>query len=159
MHEDDSQTERDLKNAKNGLGVEQGFEDELENNIQREQTHTRKGGEWSNELAVYLTLQLHAQEAFWNTNVGLWLVNSLRKCYTQMHSGCHMNYSSPTVCRGFGKQQQDFKVGLKDDRMSTWIKDATNATKKSSGLQTQTQPSVMGMKDKWKRELLSQCPE
>lgn len=58
----------------------------------------------------------------WNTKVGWWMVNSLRKCYTQMHPSCHMNYSSPTVCTGFGKQQKDFKAGLKDEWMSTWIK-------------------------------------
>lgn len=79
----------------------------------REGKQKKRTGEWGNELAGYLTLQLHAQETLWNTKVGWWMVNSLRKVgYTQMHPSCRMNYSSPTVCTAFGKQQKDFKAGF-----------------------------------------------
>lgn len=49
----------------------------------KERESTRRRG---NELAGYLTLQLHAQEALWTTKAGWWMWNSLRKGYTQMHS-------------------------------------------------------------------------
>lgn len=131
----------------------------------REGKQKKRTGEWGNELAGYLTLQLHAQETLWNTKVGWWMVNSLRKVgYTQMHPSCRMNYSSPTVCTAFGKQQKDFKAGFErraDEYLDKRCRENEQQKKKkeSSGLQTQTQPSVIGMKGRGKRNLLSQCPK
>lgn len=93
--------------------------------------------------------------------VGWWMVNSLRKVgYTQMHPSCHMNYSSPTVCTGFGKQQKDFKAGLKDEWMSTWIKRVgkMNYKKIQWVANTNTAFSLQNEGQWRKRNLLFQCP-
>lgn len=89
------------------------------------------------------------------------MVNSLRKCSTQMHPSCHMNYSIPTVCTGLGKQQ-DFKAGLKDEWMSTWIKGVgkNEVQKKIQWVaNTNTALSHGNEGQQRKRKLLSQCPK
>lgn len=62
---------------------------------------------------------------------GWWMVKSPRKRCSQMHPSCHMNYSSPGVCTGLGKQRKDFKAGWKDEWTSTRIKGKLNHWKRS----------------------------
>lgn len=131
----------------------------FERYIEREGKQKKTTGEWGDDLAGYLTLQLHAQEILWNPKVGWWLANSLRKCNTQIRPGCFMNYSVSTVCTSFGKQKT---TTLKQVWMVIgwvlWVKgvETMSYKKQISGLQTQTWPSVIGIGERKKKDLLSQ---
>ena len=110
---------------------------------EKAQERDRRMKQWAGRIS---NSPASCSETLWNTHIGWWLVNSLRKSYTQMHPSCRMNYSSPTVCTFFfwKKQLQDFKAGLKDLWMSIWIKiGKMNYTK---------QPLDMGMKDNKEKE-------
>lgn len=132
------------------------------NTAYNERESTRKGQE--NEAMSWRGIALSScmlRKLFGTQKVGWWMVNSLRKVgYTQMHPSCHMNYSSPTVCTGFGKQQKDFKAGLKDEWMSTWIKRVgkMNYKKIQWVANTNTAFSLQNEGQWRKRNLLFQCP-
>lgn len=70
MHHEDSHA-KITKIANSGFGEEKQVSAENGNATYKSERKHKKGtGECSTELAGYLTLQLHAQETLWNTNVG-----------------------------------------------------------------------------------------
>lgn len=79
-------------------------------------------------------------------------VNSPRKCYTQMHPSCRMNYSSPTVCTGFWRTTKTLEhVWKTSGWVATWIKHV-----KKMNNTTQTQPSATGVEEKNREK--AHCP-
>lgn len=124
------------------------------------QGNDRRMRQWAG--GVSLSLQLHAQETLWNTKGRM--VNSLRKCYTKMHPGCHMNYSSLHCLHGLlENNRKTLKQVLKDEWMSTWIKGCreNELEKKIQWVVVNTNTALShrneGQRRKW--NLLSQCPK